>query len=130
MHTFMLFSYHTIMYAYTCAYTYMLNCFCRVQLFATPWTVAHQPPLTRDSPGENTGVGCHALLQRFFLTEIEPTWLRSPTLADRLLTASITWEAPYTYNVNIYEVDHGFLQKWDMVYTLSSILLSLLKNTS
>ena len=95
-----------------------------------PMDCSPQPPLTRDSPGENTGVGCHALLQRFFLTEIEPAWLRSPALADRLPTASITWEAPYTCNINIYEVAHGFLQKWDTVCTLSSILLSLLKNTS
>ena len=28
---------------------------------ATPWTVAHQAPLS-SSPGKNTGVGCHALL--------------------------------------------------------------------
>ena len=37
----------------------------RVRLFATPWTVAHQAPLSWDSPGNNTGVGCHFLLQLF-----------------------------------------------------------------
>ena len=35
----------------------------RVRLSATPWTVAHQAPLSIDSPSKNTGVGCHALLQ-------------------------------------------------------------------
>ena len=35
----------------------------RVQLFATPWTVAHQAPLSMNFPGKNTGVGCHFLLQ-------------------------------------------------------------------
>ena len=30
---------------------------------ATPWTVACQDPLCGDSPGKNTGVGCHFLLQ-------------------------------------------------------------------
>ena len=30
--------------------------------FATPWTVAHQAPLSMDFPGKNTGVGCHFLL--------------------------------------------------------------------
>ena len=36
----------------------------------TPWTAAHQAPLsTRESPGKNTGVGCHALLQRIFPTQ-------------------------------------------------------------
>ena len=35
----------------------------------TPWTAAHQAPLSMDSPGKNTGVGCHALLQGIFLTQ-------------------------------------------------------------
>ena len=34
----------------------------------TPWTVAHQAPLSVGFPGKNTGVGCHALLQGIFLT--------------------------------------------------------------
>ena len=40
-----------------------------VRLFGTPWTVAHQAPLSRDSPGKNTGVGCHFLLQGIFPTK-------------------------------------------------------------
>ena len=39
---------------------YMISC---VQLFATPWTVAHQAPLSWDFSGKNTGMGCHFLLQ-------------------------------------------------------------------
>ena len=39
-----------------------------VQLFATPWTVAYQAPLSMSSPGKNTEVGWH-----FFLQEIFPT---------------------------------------------------------
>ena len=35
---------------------------------ATLWTVARQAPLSI-SPGKNTGVGCHALLQGIFLTQ-------------------------------------------------------------
>ena len=35
----------------------------RVWLCATPETAAHQVPRPRDSPGKNTGVGCHFLLQ-------------------------------------------------------------------
>ena len=35
----------------------------RVQLFATPWTVAYQAPLSMDFPGKSTGVGCHCLLR-------------------------------------------------------------------
>ena len=41
----------------------------RVQLFATPWTVAHQALCPWDSPGKNTGVGCHFLLQGIFPTQ-------------------------------------------------------------
>ena len=47
----------------------MLSCFSRVQLFAIPWTVAHQTPCPWDSPGKNTAVGCHALFQGIFLTQ-------------------------------------------------------------
>ena len=43
--------------------------FNHIVLFATPWTIAHQAPLSRDSPGKNTGVGSQALLQRIFLTQ-------------------------------------------------------------
>ena len=35
----------------------------------TPWTIARQAPLSMDSPGKNTGVGCHFLLQGIFLTQ-------------------------------------------------------------
>ena len=47
----------------------MLSHFGCVQLLATPWTVACQAPLTWDSPGKITGVGCHALLQGIFPTQ-------------------------------------------------------------
>ena len=37
-------------------------------VFATPWTVCSAPgsSIHGDSPGKNTGVGCHALLQGIF----------------------------------------------------------------
>ena len=34
-----------------------------------PWTVALQAPGPWDSPGKNTGTGCHALLQGIFPTQ-------------------------------------------------------------
>ena len=40
-----------------------------VRFFATPWTVAHQDPLSMESPGKNTGLGCHFLLQGIFPTQ-------------------------------------------------------------
>ena len=49
----------------------------RVRLFETPWTVAHQALLCPwDSPGKNTRVGCHSLLQGIFPNQgLNPTLL-------------------------------------------------------
>ena len=41
----------------------LLSCFSRVRLCATPQTAATRLPHPWDSPGKNTGVGCHFLLQ-------------------------------------------------------------------
>ena len=41
----------------------------RVRLFVTPWTVAHQAPLSMGFSRQNTGVYCHYLLKRIFLTQ-------------------------------------------------------------
>jgi len=35
----------------------------------TPWTVAHQAPLSLNFPGKNTIVGCYFLFQGIFLTQ-------------------------------------------------------------
>ena len=40
----------------------MLSRFSHVQLCATLWTAAHQPPLSQGFSSKNTGVGCHFLL--------------------------------------------------------------------
>ena len=40
-----------------------------VWLFVTPWIVAHRAPLSMGFPWQNTGVGCHFLLQRIFLIQ-------------------------------------------------------------
>ena len=41
----------------------LLSHFSRVQLCGTPKMAAHQAPPSLDSPGKNTGVDCHCLLQ-------------------------------------------------------------------
>ena len=66
------------------------------QLCVALWPVAHQVPLSMGSPGKNTGVGCHALLQEVFLTlGLNLLLLRLlHWQAERLLTARATWEAP------------------------------------
>ena len=46
-----------------CQMLLLLSRFSHVRLCATPEMAAHQAPRTWDSPGKNTGVGCHFLLQ-------------------------------------------------------------------
>ena len=38
----------------------------RIQLFATPWSVAGQAPLSMEFSRQDTGVGCYGLLQGIF----------------------------------------------------------------
>ena len=40
-----------------------------VWFFATPWTVAYQAPPSMEFSRQDTGVGCHFLLQGIFLTQ-------------------------------------------------------------
>ena len=67
-----------------------------VQLFAAPWTVTHQAPLSMEfsrqeywselpfpSPGDLLDPG------------IKPASLRSPAFTGGFFTAVATWEAPY-----------------------------------
>ena len=60
-------------------------------LFLTLWTVAHLAP-PWNSPGKNTGVGCHALLQGIFPTRGLNKHLLSPALAGGFFTTSSTWK--------------------------------------
>ena len=41
----------------------LLSHFSRVRLYATPEMAGHQATRPWDSPGKNTGVGCHVILQ-------------------------------------------------------------------
>ena len=45
------------------------------RLFATPWTQPVRLLCLWDSPGKNTGVGCHFLLQEIFPTQGSNPWL-------------------------------------------------------
>ena len=60
----------------------LLSRFSRVGPRVTPQTAAHQSPPSRESPGKNTGVGCHFLLQ-CMKDESESEVAQScPTLSD------------------------------------------------
>ena len=71
----------------------MLRHYSCVRPFVTLWTVTQQAPLSWDSPGKNTGVGCHALLQGIFPTQGLNLHLLCPALAGGFFTTSATWEA-------------------------------------
>ena len=60
----------------------LLSRFGRVRLCATPETAAHRPPRPWDSPGKNTGVGCHFLLQCMKVKSESEAPQSCPTLSD------------------------------------------------
>ena len=59
----------------------LLSHFSHVRLCATPQTAAHQAPRPWDSPGKNTGVGCHFLLQCMKVKSEREVAQSCPTLA-------------------------------------------------
>ena len=74
-----------------------------VRLSATPWTVARQLLCPWDSPGNNTGVGCHAFHQGIFPTQGSNPGLLScrqilDCLSDQAIqetrVQSLGWEVP------------------------------------
>ena len=70
----------------------MLSHFNQVQLFATPWTVAHQAPLSMGFSGQEywSGLPCPPPGD---LPDpgIEPVSLMSPALAGSFFTMNATW---------------------------------------
>ena len=60
----------------------LLSRFSHVRLCVTPWTAAHQAPHPWDSPGKNTGVDCHFLLQRMKVKSESKVAQSCPTLHD------------------------------------------------
>ena len=89
-----------------------------VQLFAAPWTVAHQAPLPMEFSRQEYWNGV-AFPPPMDLPNsgIKPMSLASPTLAGGFFTTSASWEISYTYMQTqkcIYSssiwVPHSFLQ--------------------
>ena len=87
----------------------LLSCFSRVWLCATPETAATRLPCPWDSPGKNTGVGCHFLLQCMKVKSESEVAQSCPTLSDpmdcSLPGSSIhgifqVWITSYSENIN------------------------------
>ena len=65
-----------------------------VRLFATPWTAAHQAPLSMGFPRQEYWSGLPFPSPEDLPDPgIEPTSPAPPTLAGRFFTISTTWEA-------------------------------------
>ena len=60
----------------------LLICLSLVRLCATPQTAALEAPPSLDSPGKNTGVGCHFLLQCMKVKSESEVAQLCPTLSD------------------------------------------------
>ena len=60
----------------------MLSHFSHVRLCVTPQTAATRLPCPWDSPGKNTGVGCHFLLQCMKVKSEREVAQQCPTLSD------------------------------------------------
>ena len=97
--------------------------FSPVQLPATPWTLAHQAPLSMmDSPGKNTGVGCHTLLQGIFPTQgTNPCLMCLPPRAGRFFTTRVIWKALAKVNLKLFI--------WQVFLTSFLILIPHVKRT-
>ena len=72
----------------------MLSCFSLVQLFATPWTVTRQSPLSVGFPRQEYWSGLPSLLSGDLPDpRIELASHASPALTGRFFTTSATWES-------------------------------------
>ena len=69
----------------------LLSRFSRVRLYATPQMAAHQAPRPWDSPGKNSGVGCHFLLQCMKVKSESEVAQSCPTLRNPM---DIAYQAP------------------------------------
>ena len=65
----------------------------RVQLFATPWTVARQGPLSMGFSRQGYWTALPCPPGDLPNPGIEPASLTSPALADGFFPTSVTWEA-------------------------------------
>ena len=97
-----------IMCVYVCVHACILS---RVQVFATPWTVACQAPLSMKFSRQDCWSGLPFPSSGDLPNPgIEPPSLVSPTLAGRFFTSRVTREAQQLIICHIYFfINHLFL---------------------
>ena len=92
----------------------VLSHFSCVQLFAAPWAVVHQAPLSMEFSRQEyySGLQCPPLGD-FPYPGIEPVSLKFPALVDRFVATGATWEAPYSSSSPHFIPCRGFFSwKW------------------
>ena len=102
----------------------LLSRFSRVQLCATPWRQPTRLPRPWDSPGRNTGVGCHLLLQCMKVKSESEVAQSCPTLATPWTAA---FQAPPSMGFSRQEYWSGvpLLSLIYICYVLCTIFVSL-----
>ena len=103
---------------------------------ATPWTAAARLLCPQDSPGKNTRVGCHALLQgNLTHPRIESASLTSPALAGGFFTTEPPWKPHKLYTLlsiksvlNLCLLNHDRMHIFliSIIYSYSNIALAVL----
>ena len=83
----------------------VINHFSSVQLFATPWTIVSQAPLSMSFSRQEYWSGLPFPPPRDLPNPgIEPVSLRPPALAGRFFTTNATWEANYIFSISFCEL--------------------------
>ena len=91
----------------------MLSLFSCVQFCVTPWTIAHQPPLSMGFSRQEYWSGLpFPYPEDLPDPRIEPMSLGSPALACRFFTTSTIWEAPSSPRLPSYLPTEGVLGKY------------------
>ena len=112
-------------YIYICRHVFVIvQLLSHVWLFVTPWTVVHQAPLPAakslqlcptlcnpmdcspwDSPGKNTGVGCHFLLHQAPLTfSISQSLLKLMSIELVMLSNHLILSSPSPLAFNLSSI--------------------------
>ena len=105
--------YTYILHIYIYTHTHIYVCMLSVFSLWDPMNYSPTGSSVHDSPGKNSGVGCHALLHGIFLIQGSNPCLLSPALTGGFFTTSATWGA------HTHTHTHTYIQ----VELLSSMLI-------
>ena len=93
----------------------LLSRFSHVRLCATPETAAHQAPRPWDSPGKNTGVGCHFLLQCMKVKSEREVAQSCPTPSDPMDCSLPVSSVHGIYQARVLEWGAIAFSKWSLI---------------